>query len=282
MTVDSERARLIEAFRAWKSEIFALTREIVAQRAFSNGKDELAAILKDLPVRNFDPVLDLRISDGAGEIQRTTNAAFRHAGYQPGMPETFTGLGFDLSAHERAVDTAGGFHQGIEVSLYNRGVYDFLAKADAEIADECNAVGSAWQGAFDTIESAPIDGMHDVLALAATIPRGDHYHYGFVTEVTPTGTSTAAHEPLAYAEVVFNALIAVEFHRFMLDCLQKLDLPHSMVVIVAEHDLIYVPHTHYRLPGSAARERSPTPPSIRQVASTPGKTAVFGRRPQRP
>ncbi|MGQ3210970.1 hypothetical protein [Shinella sp.] len=282
MTMDSERARLIEAFRAWKSEIFALTREIVAQRAFSNGKDELAAILKDLPVRNFDPVLDLRISDEAGEIPRTTNAAFRHAGYQPGMPETFTGLGFDLSAHERAVDAAGRFHQGVEVSLYNRGVYDFLAKTDAEIADECTAVGSAWQGAFDAIESAPIGGMHDVLALAGTIPRGDHYQYGFVTEVTPTGASTAAHEPLAYAEVVFNALIAVEFHRFMRDCLANLDLPHSMVVIVAEHDLIYVPHTHYRLPGPAAREHSPTPPSIRQAASTPGKTAVFGRRPQRP
>lgn len=282
MVAENERARLIDEFRAWKSGVFSLTREIVDHRAFASGKDQLAAILKDLPVRSFDPVLALRISDEAGEIQRATHAAFRHAGYLPGMPETFTGLGFDLSAHERAIDTTKRFHQGIEISLYNRGVYDFLAKSDAEITSECNAVGSAWQGAFDTLESAPIDGMHDVLALAAAIPRGDDYRYGFSTGVTAAGERTATSDPVAYAEVVFNALIAVEFHRFMHDYLPTLALPHGLVAIVAEHDLLYVPHTHYRLPGPAVRERAPAPPPIRQAAPAPGKPAVFGRRTQRP
>lgn len=282
MTVDTGRARLVDAFRAWKSEIFALTREIVDRRAFSSGKDELAAILKGLPTRHFDPVLAFRFSDEAGEIRQATNAAFRHAGYRPGMPETFTGLGFDLSAHERVVDAAGRFHQGIEISLYNHEVYDFLAAPDAEIASECNAVASTWQGAFAAIESAPISGMHDVLALAAAIQRGDHHHYGFKFGIATSGERTTVRDPLAYAEVVFEALIAVEFHRFMHDYLPKLDLPHAMVVIVAEHDLIHVPHTHYRLAGPGARERQPGPSPIRKIAFTPGKSAVFGRRPQRP
>lgn len=282
MVAENERARLIDEFRAWKSGVFSLTREIVDRRAFANGKDQLTALLKDLPARNFDPVFTLRIGDEAGEIQRTTHAAFRHAGHQPGMPETFSGLGFDLSAHERAVDAAKRFNQGIEISLYNRGVYDFLAKSDAEITSECNAVGSAWQGAFDTLESAPIDGMRDVLALAAAIPRGDHYHYGFSTGVTASGGRTATSDPVAYAEVVFNALIAVEFHRFMHDHLPTLALPHGMVAIVAEHDLLFVPHTHYRLPGPTACRQEPSPPPIRQAAPIPGKTAVFGRRTQRP
>ncbi len=263
MTVDPERVRLIEEFRDWKKTIFTITQEIVERRAFADGKDHLAGVLKDLRVRAFDAVFGLRISDASGDIQRATELMFNIAHHRHGAIETFTGLEIDLSVHERARAADGRFVQGVELSLYQRSTYDFLARSDAEIAGEYNATASAWQGGFDALESTGLDGMQEVLAVVHAIPRGDDYYYGIVREPLDR-------DLVAYAEVVFDALIAVEFHRCMHDIVAALVLPQEMVVIVGEHDILSVPHTHYRRPGSpawrSAPMRDPRMEQIRQQA----------------
>jgi len=259
MPVDSERTKLIEEFRTWKSNIFNVTRQIVDQREFAKGKEHLAKTLKDMPIRDFDFVLDLRIGDERADVQRAISELFNAMEHNRGSIDQIVGLGIDISAHEQLGDARQGFTQGVDVSLYNRNIYDFLARSDEDIRRQCAAGSSEWQGNFDEVGAALIDGMHEVLAFKKSIIRGEHARYGFVVQDAGTPNEKVGRDAAPYTETLFDALVAVEFHRFVHELVPRLILPHDMVVIAGNHDMIYVPYTHYRMKGSPLWKGRPTP-----------------------
>lgn len=259
MSVNPERVKLIEEFRAWQSSIFNVTRQIVGQGEFAAGKEHLAKTLKDMPIRDFDFVLELRIGDERHDIQRSISELFNALEHDRGGIDHIVGLGIDISDHEQLGDAKRGFTQGVDISLYNRNVYDFLARSDDDIRHEYAGSASKWQGNFDQVGVAEIDGMHDVLAFKRSIVRGDHARYGFVVQDAGTPQEKVGRDAAPYTETIFNALIAVEFHRFVHELVPRLTLPHDMVVIAGNHDMIYVPHTHYRAQGSPLWKGRPAP-----------------------
>ena len=279
MSANSERAKLIEEFRAWKNNIFNVTRQIVDQREFAAGKEHLAKTLRDMPIRDFDFVLGLGIGDEKADIQRSISELFNAIEHDHGTIDQIVGLGIDISDHEQLGDAKHGFTQGVDVSLYNRNVYDFLVKSDEDIGLQYAATASKWQGGFDQVGVAEIDGMHEVLAFKRSIVRGDHSRYGFVVQDAGTASEKVGRDAAPYTETIFNALVAVEFHRFIYELVPQLTLPHDMVVVAGNHDMIYVPHTHYRVKGSPDWKGRPAPkPEIPEmVDDTYRRLAEMGR-----
>lgn len=302
MSVNPERVKLIEEFRAWQGSIFNVTRQIVDQREFAAGKEHLAKTLKDMPIRDFDFVLELRIGDEKADVQRTMAELFNALEHDQGSIGQIVGLGIDISDHEQLGDAKRGFTQGVDVSLYNSNIYDFLAASDEDISRQYAATASEWQGNFERVDVAEIDGMHDVLAFKRSIVRGDHSRYGFVVQDAGTPYEKVGRDAAPYTETVFNALVAVEFHRFIYELVPRLTLPHDMVVIAGNHDMIYVPFTHYRAKGSPGWKSRPAPKTetarivedahrglaeIGRFARTLGvfngdKSKIFGRRVNKP
>jgi len=279
MSVNPERAKLIEEFRAWQSSIFNVTRQIVDQREFAAGKEHLAKTLKDMPVRDFDFVLELGIGDERADIQRSISELFNALEYDRGGIDHIVGLGIDISDHEQLGDAKRGFTQGVDISLYNRNIYDFLARSDEDRRLQYAGSASKWQGNFDQVGVAEIDGMHDVLAFKRSIVRGDHARYGFVVQDAGTPHEKVGRDAAPYTETIFNALIAVEFHRFVHELVPRLTLPHDMVVIAGNHDMIYVPFTHYRAKGSPLWKGrpAPNPETARIVEDAQRGLAEIGR-----
>ena len=302
MPVNAERVKLIEEFRAWQRNIFNVTRQIVDQREFAAGREYLAKTLKDMPLRDFDFVLELRIGDERADIQRSISELFNALEHDRGTIDQIVGLGIDISDHEQLGDATRGFTQGVDISLYNRNIYDFLAKSDDDIGREYARTASKWQGNFDEVDVALIDGMHDVIAFRKSIVRGDHSRSGFVVQDAGTPHEKVGRDAASYTETVFNALVAVEFHRFVHETVPRLVLPHDMVVIAGNHDMIYVPVTHYRAKGSPQWKSHPAPkPELAQTVDdayrslagmaqtarkfgifNAGKSRIFGRRVHKP
>lgn len=250
MTNNTQRKKLMEEFLAWKNEIREITRDIVERRDFAGGRERLGEMLRAQPVRKFDTALDLRIEDKGGEVQGAVIKALHAIAQKKASVEDIVGIEFDISEHERQQKAENGYSQGIEITCYSRAAYDFLSASDADIRGECDASSTSWQGAFENIVSAGVDGMAEFLDVVHSIDNRGDYHNGIAPQAEGAGPDEFERDPVAYAEVLFNALEAVEYHRFMHDLALRLVLPHDMVVIVGEHDLPHVPRAFYRLKGS--------------------------------
>ncbi len=254
----SERQRLMEEFRTWEKEIFALSEQIIRSRAFAQGKARLAEMLAENPCRDFDVALKLHLSDSDGDIQKTIDALFRTYAAGGNDPAAITGLGIDLSEHAQGGSLEHGYVQGVEINLYSKQCFDFLGSTDAELVAIYSTYGTPWQGGFEDIETADFDGMHDMVALERQHPVQGYERMGVVIENEGPDEQVRRSE-VAYARTLANALVAVEFHRFMHDLIPHLRLPHNMVIIVAEHDMLHIPQTHYRAAGAPGWQMEPGP-----------------------
>lgn len=111
-----------------------------------------------------------------------------------------------------------------------------------------------------------VTGMRGMLRLSAKLVREDHHSYGYTVTEAGTDRETVSRNPLAWTEIVANAMIALEFHRFMHSLIPRLKVPHDMVAVIGNHDLPHVPTTHYRLNGYAQGwklEPGPSPDVIK-------------------
>lgn len=245
--MNEERKALIEEFQNHKHSVFDITRKVIQQREFSDGKEYIRKHLLDFPCREFDFFLNEKFSDPNNEIQKTIDIILmRHKDNL----HRFSGLGFDLSDHAKSQDVSRVQYQGIEISLYNSNAYDFNSASDQELNKQCDSRQNEWQGQFDEVEEAYFAGADNYLKASATSKNCCDLNYGIASGNRSDGLIEYGRDPIAWTHIIFEALVAVEFHRFMHEVIPTLCVPHDMVFVIGEHDLLFVPHTFYRAKGS--------------------------------
>lgn len=259
----SERRRLIEELRIWEKDVFAVTQKIVDQQAFCEGKAHFTAMLQDLPVRDFDRVLDLHISDDLGYVPKEIDAVIGQYQFNGGAVDALGALAICMSAHGDITDADGRRFQNVELSLFTHDYFDFLGAPDADLASFVRQ--GDWLGEFVEEGEISVDGMHDMLILASELYTVNREYRAFLVEDAGAEEVVARNE-FAFARVVSNALVAVEFHRFAHALLPQLSLPREMIVVIGQHDLLHVPYTHYRLAANQKWSSNPRPdPHMAQV-----------------
>jgi len=222
------------------ADVYAL----ICQKRFLEAKAKYSAVLESVNDGRFDAALDLKITLHFDDLlDFMSNLA---SGVS--QPEKIRAVGFDLSAHAIYENEDGICDQGIEVNLYSEDVYDFLNASDEELRTQCESAFSDWQGKFMEIDTFPLRGLG---AIAKQFHDYQTSPQNNVSGIIETANGAQVVDPVAIARHVAKLLVAIEYHRFMSEFVDQVEVPSSMVFIIGEHDEFEVPIVFYRVGESA-------------------------------
>lgn len=244
----SNRNKLVENFRDHELRIFGITADIIRTRDFNDGKTRLKSELLALPCRDYDFILEEKFSDPENAILK---------GFQTLLTRNektisqYNGLQIDLAEPCVVYNDDGQHSHGVEISLFNKSDYDFCTASDEQLSKECNSASMEWDGCFEDMEAANFCGVQRYVETEYSGQKPEGFAFGISTVDASAGMYKRNEK--AWSHTVFNALVAVEFHRMIHGILPSLEVPHDLVVIVGKNHLSFVPVTFYRVEPRKAR-----------------------------
>jgi len=218
------------------ADVYAL----ICQKRFAEAKAKYSAVLESVNDGRFDAALELEITSHFDELLEFMSNLASGVSH----PEKIRAVGFDLSAHAIYENEDGICDQGIEVNLYSEDVYDFLNASDDELRTQCESAYSDWQGKFMEIDTFALRGLGSIAKQFHDYQTSPQNNASGTLE---TANGIAVVDPVAIARHVAKLLVAVEYHRFMSEFVDQVEVPSSMVFIIGEHDELEVPIVFYRV-----------------------------------
>lgn len=216
-------------------DVYALIR----QKRFAEAKVKYAAVLENMGVADFSAALEVHITTPHDVL---LDCMSQMAG-SVSQPEKIKAVGFDLSAHVIYQGDNGQLTQGIEVSLYSEDIYDFANSSDEKLTMQCESSANEWQGNFMEINSVGLNGLGPIVQQFQAHAKNQHNLQGIIQNEN----GTAIVDPVAIARHVAKLLVAIEYHRYMANFVEEVEVPSQMVFIIGEHDEIEVPIVFYRV-----------------------------------
>ncbi len=238
----SNRDKLVGEFRDHEKNIFRITADAVRKREFSDGKNVLKNALLKGPYRDYDFILDEQFSDPQNAILNRIQTLLTR---NEKSGSEYNGLGIDLAEPSVVYNEGGKSHHGVEIGLYNKSEYDFCALSDVELNTQCDSPHRDWDGMFEDMEGADFEGAHRYVEKEYSGPKPEGFAFGISAVDAEAGIFERNEK--AWSHAVFNALVAVEFHRMIHNIIPGLEVPHDMVVVVGQNHLPFVPVTFYRV-----------------------------------
>lgn len=235
----NSRQVALQNLREFQEMSYADVYALILQKRFEEAKSKYQTVLKSMNVADFNAALTLNITTPHDNLLDCMS----EMASKVSTPEKIRAVGFDLSAHLIYHNNDGRLSQGVEVSLYSEDAYDFINASDTMIRLQCETAASEWQGAFLDIESCALDGLG---ALAQQF--ADHaHHQNNLQGIIQKQNGNVIVDPVAIARHVAKLLLAIEYHRYMAEFVEEVEVPSEMVFIIGEHDEIEVPIVFYRV-----------------------------------
>lgn len=225
--------------REFKEMSYADVYSLIRQMRFLEAREKYSSVLANMDTNLFTAARNLEITTSHDELLDLMSDLAGNSA----EPEKISAIGFDLSAHQIYDNYEGFTGQGLELSLFSKDVFDFNSASDEELQEQCEAVSSAWQGRHMDITAHALQGLGEITRQFLDYQAQCENSNG----VLHSEQGTAVVDPDSIAYHVAKLLVAIEYHRFMADFIQEVDVPADMTFIVGEHDEIEVPIVFHRV-----------------------------------